>query len=81
MLPTLLRFEGFRLFFYSNEGSEPHHVHVEKNGNMAKLWLSPVAIEYSHGFNQREITKLTRVVEENRELLITKWNEYFGTCV
>ena len=29
-MPTLLRFEGFRFFSYSNEGQEPPHVHVEK---------------------------------------------------
>jgi Domain of unknown function (DUF4160) len=29
-MPTLLRIEGFRFFFYSSEGQEPPHVHVEK---------------------------------------------------
>jgi len=27
-MPTLLRVEGFRFFFFSNEGQEPPHVHV-----------------------------------------------------
>src|SRR3989442_1801226 len=29
-MPTLLRVEGFRFFFFSNEGQEPPHVHVSK---------------------------------------------------
>ena len=31
-MPTILRLEGYRFFFYSNEGSprEPPHVHVER---------------------------------------------------
>lgn len=29
-MPTILRLLGFRFFFYSNEGTEPAHVHVEK---------------------------------------------------
>ena len=27
-MPTVLRWEGYRAFFYSNEGSEPPHLHV-----------------------------------------------------
>ena len=37
MMPTLLRVEGFRFFFYSNERQEPPHVHVEKGDGEAKL--------------------------------------------
>jgi hypothetical protein len=29
-VPTLLVVEGFRFFFFSREGTEPRHVHVEK---------------------------------------------------
>ncbi|WP_284734689.1 DUF4160 domain-containing protein [Sphingosinicella terrae] len=34
-MPTVFRRQGFRFFFYSNEGSplEPIHVHVEKAGD------------------------------------------------
>ncbi|MBC7467314.1 MAG: DUF4160 domain-containing protein [Bdellovibrio sp.] len=27
-MPTILRKNGFRFFFYSNEGEEPAHIHV-----------------------------------------------------
>jgi hypothetical protein len=40
-VPTLLRIEGFRFFFYSTERQEPPHVHVEKGDGEAKLWLQP----------------------------------------
>jgi hypothetical protein len=29
-VPTVIRIHGYRYFFYSNEGSEPPHVHVER---------------------------------------------------
>jgi hypothetical protein len=29
-MPTVLVVEGFRFFFFSNEGFEPAHIHVEK---------------------------------------------------
>jgi uncharacterized protein DUF4160 len=46
-MPTLLRIEGFRFFFYSSERQEPPHVHVEKGDGEAKLWLQPVELVYS----------------------------------
>ena len=42
-MPTVLRISGFRFFFYSLEGSEPPHIHVEHGGSVAKFWLNPVA--------------------------------------
>jgi Domain of unknown function (DUF4160) len=31
-MPTILFMNGWRLFFYSNEGDEPVHIHAEKGG-------------------------------------------------
>jgi hypothetical protein len=28
-MPTVLRIDGYRFFFFSNEGNEPVHIHVE----------------------------------------------------
>jgi len=38
-VPTLLLVDGFRFYFFSNEGSEPPHVHVSKGDAIGKLWL------------------------------------------
>ena len=45
-MPTVFRHDGFRFFFYSNEGDprEPVHINVIKDGGEAKLWLHPVAV-------------------------------------
>jgi hypothetical protein len=42
-MPAIFQERGFRLFFYSNEGSPPGpvHVHVEKDHDEAKFWLNP----------------------------------------
>ena len=40
-MPTVLRTEGFRFFFYSSDRAEPPHIHVEKGYNAAKVWLNP----------------------------------------
>lgn len=77
-MPTILRVMGFRFFFYSNEGNEPPHIHVEKGDATGKYWLDPVSQSYSHKFTKREERKVEKIVDENQELFKQKWNEYFG---
>ena len=63
-MPTVLRVSGFRFFFYSLEGSEPPHIHVEHGDNIAKFWLVPVAVAESRGFRLHELNR----VREDRQL-------------
>ena len=35
-MPTVLREEGFRVYFWSREPNEPAHVHVDRAGATAK---------------------------------------------
>ncbi|WP_210386081.1 DUF4160 domain-containing protein [Phyllobacterium sp. SYP-B3895] len=37
-MPTVLRLNGFRFFFYSDEGSEPPHIQVTNGDTVAKFW-------------------------------------------
>ena len=76
-MPTVERFKGYRFFFFSNEGTEPVHIHVESGDKWAKFWLEPVSLADSGGFNGSELTKLRRMVEEKKELFKERWNEYF----
>jgi hypothetical protein len=46
-MPTLLAADGYRFFFFSNEGQEPPHVHVRRGDGLAKVWLEPLAIAHS----------------------------------
>ena len=45
-MPVALSLDGFKLFFYANEGSprEPTHVHVRNDGAEAKFWLFPQGV-------------------------------------
>ncbi len=76
-MPTVLRAEGFRFFFFSNEGQEPPHIHVEKQDGYGKFWLNPVRLAYSKGFNALTLNKLHSLVREHESLFLEKWNEYF----
>jgi hypothetical protein len=41
-MPTVATIDGFRFFFYSEERTEPPHIHVEKGDFETKFWLDPV---------------------------------------
>lgn len=77
-MPTLLTIEGFRFFFYSNEGTEPAHVHVEKGDGIAKFWLDPVALVFSEGLTRGELRRAREIVADNAADFLERWNEYFG---
>lgn len=79
LMPTVFSRDGFRFFFYSNEGNEPVHTHVEKGSGCANYWMLPaVSLNYADGFTRREIRRMTELVEESKELILEKWEEYFG---
>ena len=77
-MTTILRRFGFRFFFYSGEGSEPPHIHVEHGDKVAKYWLDPVVLAGSESFRSHELTRLRSLVNEHRTLFLEKWHEHFG---
>ena len=77
-MPTILRIDGFRFYFYSHEPNEPRHVHVDRSRGTAKIWLEPVALARSSGFVASELRDVLKLVHANREQLIEAWNGYFG---
>lgn len=77
-MPTIFRERGYRFFFFSNEGAESPHVHVEQGERYAKFWLEPVALENSRGFRSHEIHELYEIIRSNREQLKERWHGHFG---
>lgn len=80
-MPVIMRINGYRFFFYSNEGSpvEPAHIHVSKAGDEAKIWLEPfVGLARNDGYNARDLREIINIVAEHRTFLLEKWNEYFA---
>jgi hypothetical protein len=80
-MPTLFRRDGYRFFFFSNEGdpSEPPRVHVRRGADEAKFWLTPdVVVAESFGFNAAELNALARIVRQEKPRIERAWNGYFG---
>jgi hypothetical protein len=77
-LPTVLRSGPYRFFFYSADGREPPHVHVERDGRIAKFWLNPIRLQTSGGFSSVEVKRVNAIVTSNVGTLLRCWNEFFA---
>lgn len=77
-MPTVLLVAGYRFFFYSLEGNEPPHIHVERGDDVAKYWLSPVQLAESHGFRSHGLNRLRVLVIEHRTTFLEAWHACFG---
>jgi hypothetical protein len=76
-VPTVARIGPYRFFFFSNEGVEPPHIHVQRERGLAKFWLRPVALAFAVGFAAHDVRRLHRLVEMNRDDFEEAWHEFF----
>jgi len=79
-MPEVFRFFGFSFFFYSRE-HEPPHIHVEGNGAMAKfVWDGrEFVLTEKQGIKAGDFRKVKAVIDENADIVIKRWNEYFNS--
>lgn len=77
-MPTVFRNGAYRFFFYSSNGVEPIHIHVQKDRAVAKFWCFPVHFVSSSNFSRGDLRQIERIVEENEELIRSAWNDFFG---
>ena len=78
-MPTIHEVGPYSFVFFSSDQSEPPHVHVKRDRQIAKFWLEPVSLVTNRGFNRRELNQIERLVVEHRTLLLEAWNDYFSS--
>jgi Domain of unknown function (DUF4160) len=76
-MPTVLRVDRYRFFFYSRENSEPPHIHVELADKLAKYWLEPVELASSRRFRAHELPDVRELVVKHRDKFLEAWHEHF----
>ena len=77
VMPTLFFYLGLRFFFYSND-HEPIHVHVSSGDAEAKFRINPeIVLIENNGLKSREIRQAIMAIEENKEVIIERWKEFF----
>ena len=75
-MPTVLRNGAFRFHFYSDEGEEPAHIHVDTGDGECKFWLDPVVLAKSINVSPVDVRKIERLVFEHRSFLMERYHEF-----
>ena len=75
-MPTIFILFGLRFMFYSDD-HEPVHGHVTNGGREAKYNVQPVKMVYNHRFKKHELSLIESIVEENVDVIIDRWHEFF----
>ena len=83
-MPSVFEISGYKFFFFSNEGNplEPCHIHVRKNGNLAKFWVKEKSeLADNIGFSSQELNTIQRILKSKTDIVKEAWNEFFkGKC-
>ncbi|MCB1721501.1 MAG: DUF4160 domain-containing protein [Rhodospirillales bacterium] len=80
-MPTLLKWKGFRFFFYSKENGEPPYVHVEKGEGegQVKFWLDNLNVARCKNMADHEVTEIRKVIAKHKDEFLKVWHEHFGS--
>lgn len=70
-------FFGMRFFFYSNEYL-PIYIHVPNADGEAKFEVNNIKLVANRGIKNKDLKMAEAIIEENKEIIINKWNEYHG---
>jgi hypothetical protein len=78
-MPTLLRFDGYRVYTYSNE-HRPEHVHVEKGEKWVVFLLNcpdgPITVrEASRKMTSREASRVAERLLKELPGLCAEWSK------
>lgn len=79
-MPTVLNENGYRFFFFSNEGNplEPCHIHVRKTGSLAKFWINDsCSLAENIGFTAKELKEISVIIDKNILKIREAWNGFF----
>ena len=76
-MPTVFSDGPYRIFFYSDEGTEPIHVHIEAAEKRAKFWIVPIELEWNDGFRSGELKTIQALLVDNYLRIVESWNAHF----
>ena len=81
-MPTILLLNGWRFFFYAEEGNEPMHVHCKKGDADAKYWLNHETFEIAEarakGMSPADKRAVRKIIYEHFDYFVSEWNSFKG---
>jgi hypothetical protein len=69
-MPTVLQVGSYNFIFFSSDRGEPVHIHVKRDRQLTKFWLSPVSLAKNRGFKDHELNDIARLVEQHEQTLL-----------
>ncbi len=84
MPKALLDFLGYKFYFWSNENTEPIHIHVSKGTpteHATKFWIKKDGIVLENNNSKipsNDLKKIERYILSNRADIIAAWFDYFS---
>lgn len=84
-MPSLFTVSGYKVFFWSDEGNEPVHVHICKKAgdrkNSTKFWLTRrggVILAYNGArLSEKDLHKFEEFLQAQYFIICSKWKQYF----
>ena len=80
-MPTVLFILGWRIYFYSNEGNEPIHVHGEKGNMECKYWILveelDIREEFTFNMSPKDKRDVRKIIFNNFDTIVDAWNNFF----
>ena len=53
-------------------------MHVDRDDNTAKFWLTPLALARNIGFRPKELRDIQQMVKGHAAEFVEAWHDYFG---
>lgn len=83
-LPSLFQVGGYKVYFWSNENSEPIHVHIgvgKPSPIATKIWLTAsrgcIVANNGSRIPQNELNELLEVVSAQYDMICEEWKNHF----
>jgi hypothetical protein len=77
-MPTVFRDGPYSFVFFSSDRTEPPHIHVKRDRQMAKFWLESIALAKNRGFPDHELNRIEDLIRGHLQTLMEAWHEFFG---
>jgi hypothetical protein len=75
-MPTVLREAGYQFIMFTSD-HPPAHVHIRREGKLAKVLLNSIEFERTGGFNSGEQSKIVSIIREHQAFLLSEWDKLY----
>ena len=83
-MPSIFSISGYKVYFWSNEGLEPIHVHVSKgkpSADSTKIWITQngrcIVANNNSKIPDSELADMLDIISAQFFVICAKWKEHF----